>query len=191
MPWLYTPNLFLKRNFRRGEKNPTKHVFFVFLFFFFVLLIFQLGICSSMAHPTPSKMPWEGAICGFPLLIYFQKTLQSDINCFDGMHLFVTGMHLFVAAHRCQLSCLFCFLVFFFSLSSSNHLALHPNVCVGSAQRESVRRLQSCSCVGSTFWTYQVGPTHVPLLESLDSSSRLAARGLSNSPPRSPGRGGS
>lgn len=176
LPWLYTHNLFpfiSEEEFQGGEEK--KDTFFpVSPFFFFVLLIFQLGICSSMAHPTPSKMHWKGAICGFPLLIYFQKTLQSDINCFD-------GVHLFVITHRCQLSCLvlFCF-VFFLSLS--NILALHPNVCMGSAQRQSVRSCHKGREALESFWCrenilglpgdflWQMGPTHAPLWESLDSS---------------------
>lgn len=77
--------LFVKSKFRRK-----KNCFFFFSpLFFCVLLVFQPGIYSSMAHPTQFQNALKGAICGFPLLIYFRKTLQSDINCFDCMHLFI------------------------------------------------------------------------------------------------------
>lgn len=103
---------FISFYFRRGISGEKKNIYiytffpsFSFFFFFFILLVFQLGICSSMAHPTPFQNALEKSHLWFPLLIYFQKILQSDINCFD-------AVHLFVITHRCQLSCLV--LLFFF-----------------------------------------------------------------------------
>lgn len=137
LPWLYMPNLFRFISEEEIQEAKKKNTLFfpsfsslVFIGFFFLSFSsFSLGFTVAWPILPPSKMHWKRAICGFPLLIYFQKTLQSDINCFD-------GVHLFVITHRCQLSCL---VLFFFFLSLSNNLAIHPNVCVGSAQRESGR----------------------------------------------------
>lgn len=77
--------LFVKSKFRRKKITS----FFSLLFFFVSFSSFSLGVTVAWPILPSSKMRWEGAICGFPLLIYFRKTLQSDINCFDCMHLFI------------------------------------------------------------------------------------------------------
>lgn len=115
--------LFVKSKFRRKKKYTS------FSLSFFSLSFSSFSLRFTVAWPIlpPSKMHWKRAICRFPLLMYFQKTLQSDINCFD-------CMHLFVITHCCPTL----LPVFFFS--SSNNLALYSNICVQSAQRESAEK---------------------------------------------------
>lgn len=160
--------LFVKSKFRRKKKI----YFFLSLSFFFSLSFSSFSLRFTVAWPIlpPSKMHWKRAICRFPLLMYFQKTLQSDINCFD-------CMHLFVITHCCPTL----LPVFFFPLQV---IILHYtqifvyNQLRGSQQRSlpAIRALKaemfwSHFSVGNTFHTYQViscvqmGPTHTTLLK--------------------------
>lgn len=153
--------LFVESKFRRKKIS-----FFFSPPCFVSFSSFSLGFTVAWPILPPSKMCWKGAICGFPLLIYFRKTLQSDINCFDCVHLFIiTGCCLTLA-------------LFFFPWSYN--LALYSNICVQSPQKSQPRSLPAVRAlkaetfrshfrVGSTFHTYQaiscvqMGPSHPTL----------------------------
>ena len=157
--------LFVKSKFRR-KKNTC---FFSLSFFFSFFSSYSLGFTVAWPILPPSKMHWKGVICGFPLFIYFQKTLQSDISFFECVHLF--GI-----THCCPT-----LLPFFFFLQV---IILHyTQILVYSQLRRSRPRTLSAVralkaemfwiyfSVGNTFHTYQMiscvqmGPTHTTLLK--------------------------
>lgn len=97
-----------------------------------------------------------------------------------------TYLSLHTAANSLALFC-----CFFFSLSSSNNLALHPNICVGSAQGESVMSCYGDKVVpvwGAHFGLsrrFPVGRWDPPVphsWESLDSSPRFGCTRVEHIP---------
>lgn len=67
---------FICKEWIQEEKNILPTPFFHSIFcLVWSFSSFSLGFTEAWPILPPSKMRWKGAICGFPLLIYFQKTL--------------------------------------------------------------------------------------------------------------------
>lgn len=79
------PNLFRFISEEEIQEAKKKYTFFpsfsllvfIVFFFFFVLLIFQLGIYSSMAHPTPFQNALEKSHLWVPSVDIFPKDLAK------------------------------------------------------------------------------------------------------------------
>lgn len=159
----------MKSKFRR-KKKPISF-FLPPPFLFFVLLIFQPGIYSSMAHPIPFQNALKGSHLWVPSCWYISKRPCK-------VTLIVLTVCTYLLLHTAaRLSCFFFFSFLQVIILHCTQIFVYSQLR-GSQPRSlpAIRALKaemfwSNFSVGNTFHTYQViscvqmGPTHTTLLK--------------------------